>query len=62
MLSRRSECDGQAAATERAATSVHAPGMWRVNGPLMNLPAFGEAYTCKAGSPMVVTDPVRVWP
>jgi putative endopeptidase len=38
------------------------PGMWRVNGPLMNLPAFGEAYTCKAGSPMVVSEPVRVWP
>jgi putative endopeptidase len=49
-------------ATERAATSVHAPGMWRVNGPLMNLPAFGEAYACKVPSPMVATDPVRFWP
>jgi len=56
------QANSQAAATERAATSVHAPGMWRVNGPLMNLPAFGEAYTCKAGSPMVVSEPVRVWP
>jgi len=56
------QSNSQAAATERAATSVHAPGMWRVNGPLMNLPAFGEAYTCKAGSPMVVSEPVRVWP
>ena len=42
--------------------SVHAPGKWRVNGPLMNLPAFGEAYTCKAGSAMVSKDPIRVWP
>ena len=50
------------AATERAATSVHAPGKWRVNGPLMNLPAFGEAYACKAGAGMVATDAVRVWP
>ena len=49
-------------ATARAATSVHAPGKWRVNGPLMNLPAFGEAYTCKAGNAMVSKDPVRVWP
>ncbi|MGO4550363.1 M13 family metallopeptidase [Lysobacter sp. 2RAF19] len=49
-------------ATARAATSVHAPGKWRVNGPLMNLPAFGEAYTCKAGSAMVSKDPIRVWP
>ena len=56
------QANSQAAATERAATSVHAPGMWRVNGPLMNLPSFGEAYTCKAGSPMVVSEPVRVWP
>lgn len=38
------------AATQRAATSVHAPGQWRVNGPLMNQPAFGEAYACKSGA------------
>jgi putative endopeptidase len=50
------------AATERAATSIHAPGKWRVNGPLMNLPAFAEANTCKADSAMVSKDPIRVWP
>ncbi|HWI23665.1 MAG TPA: M13-type metalloendopeptidase, partial [Lysobacter sp.] len=50
------------AATERSATSVQAPGQWRVNGPLVNLPAFGEAYTCKAGSAMMAKEPVRVWP
>jgi putative endopeptidase len=50
------------AATERAATSIHAPGHWRVNGPLVNLPAFGEAYACKAGTAMVAKEPVRVWP
>ena len=49
-------------ATARAATSVHAPNKWRVNGPLMNVAAFGEANTCKAGSAMVAKDPVRVWP
>jgi putative endopeptidase len=61
------QSNSQQAATELAATSVHAPGMWRVNGPLMNLPAFGEAYACKAPtpkapSPMVATDPIRIWP
>ncbi len=50
------------AATERAATSVQAPGQWRVNGPLVNLPAFGEAFACKAGSAMVAKEPIRVWP
>jgi len=39
-------------ATRRAAVSVHAPGQWRANGPLVNLPAFGEAYGCKAGTAM----------
>jgi putative endopeptidase len=39
-------------ATRRAAVAVHAPGQWRANGPLVNLPAFGEAYGCKAGTAM----------
>ncbi len=39
-------------ATQRAAVAVHAPGQWRANGPLTNTPAFGEAYGCKAGTPM----------
>ena len=40
------------AATGLAASSVHAPGQWRVNGAVQNLPAFGEAFACKAGVPM----------
>jgi putative endopeptidase len=39
-------------ATRRAAVDVHAPGQWRANGPLVDLPAFGEAYGCKAGTAM----------
>ncbi len=31
------------------ATATHAPAKWRVNGPLANLPAFGQAFSCKAG-------------
>jgi putative endopeptidase len=40
------------AARQRAATSVHAPGRWRANGPLLNQASFGEAFACKAGSGM----------
>lgn len=43
-----------AAATERAATDVHAPGQWRTNAPLMNHAGFAEAFECKAGAPMQV--------
>jgi putative endopeptidase len=39
-------------ATRNAAVGVHAPGQWRANGPLVDLPAFGEAYECKAGTSM----------
>jgi putative endopeptidase len=52
------------AATERAASNVHAPGQWRVNGTLQNLPAFGEAFACKVGTPMQPRpeQQVKVWP
>ncbi|HEU0306810.1 MAG TPA: M13-type metalloendopeptidase, partial [Lysobacter sp.] len=40
------------AATQRAASSVYAPGQWRTNGPLFNLAGFGEAFGCKAGTAM----------
>ena len=36
-----------------AATSVQAPGQWRANGPLTNLPAFTETFKCKAGNAML---------
>jgi len=39
-------------ATRNAAIDVHAPGQWRANGPLVDLPAFGDAYQCKAGTSM----------
>ena len=29
------------------ATANHAPAKWRVNGPLANFPAFGQAFACK---------------
>ncbi len=51
-------------ATHHAATSVHAPGQWRANVPVMNQPAFGEAFGCKAGTPMqpMPEMQVKLWP
>jgi putative endopeptidase len=49
-----------AVAEQRAGTALQAPGQWRSNGPLSNLPAFGEAFACKAGNDMVRKDGERV--
>jgi putative endopeptidase len=51
-------------AAERAASSAHTPGVWRANGPLMNQPAFGEAFGCKDDTPMQLPaeQQVRLWP
>lgn len=51
-------------AAQRAASSGHPPGQWRANGPLMNQPAFAEAFSCKADAPMVLPEDqrVRLWP
>ncbi|MFP7721965.1 M13 family metallopeptidase [Lysobacter sp. A3-1-A15] len=53
-----------AEATRRAASSVHAPGKWRTNAPLMNHAAFAETFGCKASDPMQLADGQRVvlWP
>ncbi len=34
-------------------TNVHAPGIWRVNGPFSNMPEFKAAWGCKDGDAMV---------
>lgn len=43
------------------ATDVHAPGHWRTNGPLADLPAFAEAFHCTAGAPMAPVKRCTVW-
>ncbi len=52
-----------AAIIRAAADQTRTPGKWRANGPLANLPAFGEAYGCDAGTPMrrAEAEQVRIW-
>ena len=40
-------------ARRRVITDPHPLGRYRVNGPLSNMPAFAEAFQCKAGEAMV---------
>jgi endothelin-converting enzyme/putative endopeptidase len=44
-----------------ATVDPHSPGRWRVNGVVVNMPEFAEAFSCEAGSPMVSPAPCRVW-
>jgi endothelin-converting enzyme/putative endopeptidase len=46
-----------------AITNPHSPGKDRINGVVVNIPEFAQAFGCKAGQPMVkVSDKVcRVW-
>ena len=47
----------------RAATDPHSPGKYRVNGVVVNMPEFSQAFSCKEGQPMVKpSDKVcKVW-
>lgn len=51
------------AVTVAAANQARTPGKWRANGPLANLPAFGEAFGCDADAPMQrpEAEQVRIW-
>jgi putative endopeptidase len=48
---------------KRIATDPHSPGMYRVNGPLMNCPAFFEAFDVKEKDPMRNNDKIisKIW-
>jgi endothelin-converting enzyme/putative endopeptidase len=44
-----------------AITNEHSPGKYRVNGLVVNMPEFQQAFSCKAGQPMVRENRCRVW-
>jgi putative endopeptidase len=46
-----------------AATNPHSPGKYRINGVVVNMPEFAEAFQCKAGSPLFKKpeDVCKVW-
>jgi len=47
----------------RAITDPHSPAKYRINGVVVNMPEFAEAFHCKAGQPMVKPPAqiCRVW-
>ncbi len=44
-----------------ALNNEHAPGNFRVNGVVQNMPEFQKAWGCKAGQPMVRANACHVW-
>nr|HEX4318114.1 M13 family metallopeptidase [Kofleriaceae bacterium] len=44
-----------------AHSNPHSPPMWRVDGVIVNQPAFGGAFSCAAGTPMNPATKCAVW-
>jgi endothelin-converting enzyme/putative endopeptidase len=44
-----------------ALTNPHSPLSARIKGVVVNMPEFGRAFSCKAGSPLVKATPCQVW-
>ena len=49
------------AARVLAKTDPHSAGQWRTNGTVQNFDAFGKAFGCKVGQPMMPVNSCRVW-
>jgi endothelin-converting enzyme/putative endopeptidase len=45
----------------RAVTDPHSPETYRTNGVVSNMPEFREAFSCRAGQPMVREPVCKVW-
>ncbi|NVB40997.1 M13 family metallopeptidase [Pseudenhygromyxa sp. WMMC2535] len=48
-------------AERRRLIDPHSPGKFRAVGPLVDLPAFAEAFTCEVGTPMNPADRCEIW-
>ncbi len=46
---------------EQVTSDPHTPAMFRVLGPLSNLPEFADAFECEPGTPMNPKDTCVVW-
>jgi len=44
-----------------ATTDPHSPDRFRVNGVLVNMPEFAQAFSCRQGQPMAPAQTCRVW-
>lgn len=58
-----SRCENVTPETSRLliVTDPHSPAKFRLIGPIVNMPEFQSAFTCKAGQPMVSESRCRVW-
>ncbi|MGC2215722.1 MAG: M13 family metallopeptidase [Silvibacterium sp.] len=56
-------CENRREQYARVAARVdpHSPGRFRANGAVQNFDAFGKAFGCKKGQPMMPDDPCVVW-
>jgi len=39
----------------------HSPGKFRLIGPIVNMPEFQQAFSCKTGQPMAPENRCKVW-
>jgi putative endopeptidase len=46
---------------QQVLTDPHSPDHFRANGAIVNAPGFGDAFSCKKGTPMVPANSCRVW-
>ncbi len=56
-------CENETEASKRlhARVDPHSPPRWRVNGLVVNMPEFREAFACPAGAPMAPEKTCQVW-
>jgi len=59
----RAWCESRRPEFSRMLVTVdpHSPGRYRINGVVQNMPEFQQAWSCKAGQPMVAANACHVW-